>query len=71
MSRTDDPTAKAEEAAKAAADKVRQTAEAVWNTAKDKFSDLETLERYARENPIRGMLMAFGLGFILALFMRK
>jgi ElaB/YqjD/DUF883 family membrane-anchored ribosome-binding protein len=71
MSETDDLNAKAKEAANAAADKARETAQAAWNTAKDKLGDLKAFEKYVAENPIPAIFMAFGLGFILALVLRK
>jgi ElaB/YqjD/DUF883 family membrane-anchored ribosome-binding protein len=71
MSEANDPTAKAEEAADATAEKARETAEAAWNTAKDKLGDLKTIQKYAEDNPIQALLIAFGLGFILALILRK
>jgi ElaB/YqjD/DUF883 family membrane-anchored ribosome-binding protein len=68
---TNDPTAKVREAADTIAGKARQTAETTWTNAKERFSDLKLLERYIKENPIRGAFFAFALGFILALFLRK
>lgn len=68
---TNDPTAEVKEAADTIAGKARQTAEAAWTNAKERFSDLKVLEKYVRQNPIRGAFFAFALGFILALFLRK
>jgi ElaB/YqjD/DUF883 family membrane-anchored ribosome-binding protein len=60
-----DQTAAVKETVDAAVDQVRQTAQTAWQEAVNVF------ETNVREHPIRTVLIAFGLGFILALFMRK
>ena len=68
---TNHPIAEARETVDTIANTARQTAKATWTSAKERFPDLKAFEKYARENPIRATLIAFALGFILALFLRK
>ena len=63
---------RAAEAAKAAADQARQTAEAVWSEAKSKTSDLQSeFEGYVREKPGQALLIALGVGIVIGLLMRR
>jgi ElaB/YqjD/DUF883 family membrane-anchored ribosome-binding protein len=63
-----DQTAAVKETADAVVDQARQTAQTAWQEAKKKVSVFET---NVRVHPIRTVLVAFGLGFIVALFMRR
>jgi ElaB/YqjD/DUF883 family membrane-anchored ribosome-binding protein len=63
-----DQMAAVKEIADAAVDQARQTAQTAWQEAKRKVNVFET---NVRAHPIRTVLVALGLGFILALFMRR
>jgi ElaB/YqjD/DUF883 family membrane-anchored ribosome-binding protein len=60
-----DQTAAMKETADAVVDQARQTAQTAWQEAVSVF------ETNVREHPIRTVLVAFGLGFIVALFRRR
>jgi len=56
------------ETASAAVHQARSTVQAAWQETKNKINVLET---YIREHPTRAVLLALGMGFILALLTRK
>jgi ElaB/YqjD/DUF883 family membrane-anchored ribosome-binding protein len=60
--------AEVEKTASAAGHQVRQTIQTAWQDAKNKISELEI---YVREQPTRGVLVAFGLGVVLGLYVRR
>jgi ElaB/YqjD/DUF883 family membrane-anchored ribosome-binding protein len=60
--------AELEETASAAANRVRQTIQTAWQDAKNKISELEI---YVREQPTRAVTVAFGLGVVLGLYVRR
>ena len=66
-----DQTAEVKENASAAVDQAHRTAEAAWDEAKRKISDLQSLETYVREKPTRVILVALGVGFIMGLLARR
>jgi ElaB/YqjD/DUF883 family membrane-anchored ribosome-binding protein len=66
-----DQTAEGTENASAAVDQARRTAEAVWDEAKSKLSDLQSLEAFVREKPTQAILVTFGIGFLLGLLWHK
>ena len=69
---TQKTTERAAEAARAAADQARQTAEAVWSEAQSKASDLRSeFEGYIREKPAQALLIALGIGIVIGLRMRR
>jgi len=60
--------AEVEKAASAAGNRVRQTIQTAWQDAKNKVSELEI---YVREQPTRAVMVAFGLGVVLGLYVRR
>jgi ElaB/YqjD/DUF883 family membrane-anchored ribosome-binding protein len=60
--------AEVEKTASAAGDQVRQTIQAAWQDAKNQISEFEI---YVREQPTRAVLVAFGLGVVLGLYVRR
>jgi ElaB/YqjD/DUF883 family membrane-anchored ribosome-binding protein len=66
-----DQTAELKENASAAFDQARRTAETVWDEAKSKLSDLQSLEAFVREKPTQAILVTFGIGFLLGLLCHK
>jgi ElaB/YqjD/DUF883 family membrane-anchored ribosome-binding protein len=64
-------TEEAEKTASAAVDQTGRTAKAVWDRVKSKMSDLDSVEIYVREKPLRGLLVTFGIGVITGLLCRK
>jgi ElaB/YqjD/DUF883 family membrane-anchored ribosome-binding protein len=60
--------AEVEKTPSAAGNQVRQTAQRAWQEAKSKISELET---YVRERPTRAVMVAFGLGVVLGLYVRR
>jgi len=60
--------AEVEKAASAAGNQVRQTIQTAWQDAKNKISELEI---YVREQPTRAVMVAFGLGVVLGLYVRR
>ena len=54
--------------ASAAVNQVRQTIQTTWQDAKNKISELEI---YVREQPTRAVMVAFGLGVALGLYVRR
>jgi ElaB/YqjD/DUF883 family membrane-anchored ribosome-binding protein len=66
-----DQAAEIRENASAAVDQARRTAETVWDEAKNKLSDLQSLEAFVREKPTQAILVTFGIGFLLGLLWHK
>jgi len=66
-----DQTTGVKETAGAAADQARRTAEAAWDEAKSKLSDLQSLEAFVREKPTQAILVTFGIGFLVGLLWHK
>jgi ElaB/YqjD/DUF883 family membrane-anchored ribosome-binding protein len=66
-----DQTAEIKENASAAVDQARRTAETIWDEAKSKLSDLQSLEDLVREKPTQAILVTFGIGFLLGLLWHK
>ncbi|MBV9873773.1 MAG: hypothetical protein JO025_03505 [Verrucomicrobia bacterium] len=66
-----DLVAKAREAAQAAAEKTRETAEGAWSAANERLGELQRLRKYASQNPVRTILLAFGAGIVVARLLRK
>jgi ElaB/YqjD/DUF883 family membrane-anchored ribosome-binding protein len=66
-----DKTAEVKETASTAADQARRTAEAAWDEAKSKLSDLQSLEAFIREKPTQAILVTFGMGFLMGLLWHK
>jgi len=60
--------AELEKTASAAVNQVRQTLQTAWQDAKNKISELEI---YVREQPTRAVMVAFGLGVVLGLYVRR
>jgi ElaB/YqjD/DUF883 family membrane-anchored ribosome-binding protein len=60
--------AELEKTASAAGNQVRQTIQTAWQDAKNKISELEI---YVREQPTRAVMVAFGLGVVLGLYVRR
>jgi ElaB/YqjD/DUF883 family membrane-anchored ribosome-binding protein len=60
--------AELEKIASAAGNQVRQTIQTAWQDAKNKISELEI---YVREQPTRAVMVAFGLGVVLGLYVRR
>lgn len=60
--------AELEKTASAAANQVRQTMQTAWKYAKNKINELEI---YVREQPTRAVMVAFGLGIVLGLYVRR
>jgi len=59
-------------AAEAKASELRGKAEQAYGQAKDRArSWQEEGENYVRQNPLRGVLTALGIGFILGLLIRR
>ena len=58
--------------AEAKAQELRQRAEVVYEQARTRARSFqEDGEAYVRENPMRGVLTALGVGFVLGLFFRR
>jgi ElaB/YqjD/DUF883 family membrane-anchored ribosome-binding protein len=66
-----DRTAEVKETANTAVDQARRISETVWNEAKSKISDLQSPEAFIRENPIRAILVTFGIGVLTGLVWRR
>jgi ElaB/YqjD/DUF883 family membrane-anchored ribosome-binding protein len=66
-----DQTTELKETATGALDQARRTAEAAWDEAKSKLSDLQSLEAFVREKPTQGILVTFGIGFLIGLLWHK
>ena len=64
-------TAEVDETASAAVDQALRAAEAAWDEAKSKISDLQSLEAFIKENPIRAVLVMFGIGVLTGLLWRR
>ena len=60
--------AEVEKTASAAGNQVRQTIQTAWQDAKNKISELEI---YVRKQPTRAVMVAFGLGVVLGLYVRR
>jgi ElaB/YqjD/DUF883 family membrane-anchored ribosome-binding protein len=60
--------AEVEKTASAAGDQFRQTSQTTWQEAKGKISELEN---YVRERPTRAVMVGFGLGVVLGLYVRR
>jgi ElaB/YqjD/DUF883 family membrane-anchored ribosome-binding protein len=60
--------AELEKTASAAGNQVRQTIQTAWQDAKNKIRELEI---YVREQPTRAVMVAFGLGVVLGLYVRR
>jgi len=60
--------AELEKTASAAGNQVQQTIQTAWQDAKNKISELEI---YVRGQPTRAVLVAFGLGVVLGLYVRR
>ena len=59
-------------AAGAMAEEYRGKAEQVWGDARDRARTLqEDGEEYVRENPIKAVFTALGIGFVLGLIFRR
>jgi ElaB/YqjD/DUF883 family membrane-anchored ribosome-binding protein len=59
-------------AAGAAAGDYRAKAEQAWGEAKDKVRTFrEDADYYVRQNPIKAVLAAFGIGFVMGLIFRR
>ena len=56
------------ETANAAVDQARSTVQTVWDEAK---TNIDILQAYTREHPIRAVLLALGTGIVLSLLMRR
>jgi ElaB/YqjD/DUF883 family membrane-anchored ribosome-binding protein len=69
--KVEDQTAEVKENASAAVDQARRTAEAAWDEAKSKLSDLQSLEAFVREKPSQAVLVTFGIGFLVGLLWHK
>ena len=54
--------------ASAAGNLVRQIIQTAWQDAKKKISELEI---YVKKQPTRAIMVAFGLGVVLGLYVRK
>ena len=54
--------------ASAAGNLVRQIIQTAWPDAKKKISELEI---YVKKQPTRAIMVAFGLGVVLGLYVRK
>jgi ElaB/YqjD/DUF883 family membrane-anchored ribosome-binding protein len=54
--------------ANAAVDQARSTVQTAWDGAKN---NIDVLQTYTREHPIRAVLLAFGTGVVLGLLMRR
>jgi ElaB/YqjD/DUF883 family membrane-anchored ribosome-binding protein len=66
-----DKATEIKETASAAVNQARRTAEAAWDEAKNKISDLQSLQALIREDPIRAVLIAFGIGVLTGLLWRR
>jgi ElaB/YqjD/DUF883 family membrane-anchored ribosome-binding protein len=60
--------AELEKTASAAGNLVRQIIQTAWQDAKKKISELEI---YVKKQPTRAIMVAFGLGVVLGLYVRK
>jgi ElaB/YqjD/DUF883 family membrane-anchored ribosome-binding protein len=60
--------AEVEKTASAAGNQVRQTIQTALQDAKNKISELEI---HVREQPTRAVMVAFGLGVVLGLYVRR
>ena len=56
------------ETANAAVDQARSTVQTAWDEAKN---NIDVLQTYAREHPIRAVLLALGMGVVLGVLMRR
>ena len=56
------------ETANAAVDQARSTVQTAWDEAKN---NIDVLQIYTREHPIRAVLLALGTGIVLSLLMRR
>jgi ElaB/YqjD/DUF883 family membrane-anchored ribosome-binding protein len=56
------------ETANAAVDQARSTVQTVWDEAKN---NIDILQAYTREHPIRAVLLALGTGLLLGSLMRR
>jgi ElaB/YqjD/DUF883 family membrane-anchored ribosome-binding protein len=56
------------ETASAAVDQARSTVQTAWDEAKN---NIDVLQSYTREHPIRAVLLALGTGVVLGSFMRR
>ena len=56
------------ETANAAVDQARSTVQTAWDEAKN---NIDVLQTYTREHPIRAVLLALGMGVVLGLSMRR
>jgi ElaB/YqjD/DUF883 family membrane-anchored ribosome-binding protein len=60
--------AEVEKTASAAGNQLRQTIQTAWQDAKNKINELEIS---VRKQPTRAVMVAFGLGVVLGLYVRK
>jgi ElaB/YqjD/DUF883 family membrane-anchored ribosome-binding protein len=60
--------AEVEKTASAAGNQVGQTIQTAWQDAKNKISELEI---HVRQQPTRAVMVAFGLGVVLGLYVRR
>jgi ElaB/YqjD/DUF883 family membrane-anchored ribosome-binding protein len=56
------------ETANAAVDQARSTVQTAWDEAKN---NIDVLQTYTREHPIRAILLALGMGIFLGSFVRR
>ena len=56
------------ETANAAVDQARSTVQTAWDEAKN---NIDVLQTYTREHPIRAVLLVLGTGVVLGLLMRR
>jgi ElaB/YqjD/DUF883 family membrane-anchored ribosome-binding protein len=56
------------ENANAAVDQARSTVQTAWDEAKN---NIDVLQTYTREHPIRAVLLALGMGVVLGVLMRR
>ena len=56
------------ETASAAVDQARSTVQTAWDEAKN---NIDVLQSYTREHPIRAVLLGLGTGVVLGSFMRR
>jgi ElaB/YqjD/DUF883 family membrane-anchored ribosome-binding protein len=56
------------ETANAAVDQARSTVQTAWDEAKN---NIDVLQTYTREHPIRAVLLALGMGVVLGVLMRR
>jgi ElaB/YqjD/DUF883 family membrane-anchored ribosome-binding protein len=66
-----DKAAEIKETASAAVNQALRTAEAAWHEAKNKVSDLQSVEVLIREDPMRAVLIVFGIGVLIGLLWRR